>query len=64
VSLGRGTVALEDGPPGALLRSIARGTLDPGRLVSRTISLDNAGAELAAMTEFAQRGVTVITELR
>jgi len=44
----------------ALLRTIARGALDPGRLVGRTIALEDAGAELAAMGGFAQRGVTVI----
>ena len=44
----------------ALLRAIARGAFAPGRLVGRTIGLDEAGAELAAMGRFAQRGVTVI----
>jgi alcohol dehydrogenase len=46
----------------ALLRAIAAGALDPGRLVNRRIGLDEAGAELAAMGRYAQRGVTVITE--
>jgi alcohol dehydrogenase len=44
----------------ALLATIARGALDPSRLVGRTIALEQAGAELAAMGDFAQRGVTVI----
>jgi alcohol dehydrogenase len=48
----------------ALLRAIAAGALDPGRLVNKTIALDDAGAELAAMSGYAQRGVTVITEFR
>jgi alcohol dehydrogenase len=43
-----------------LLRAVAAGTLDPGRLVGRRISLDEAGAELAAMGEFVSHGVTVI----
>jgi alcohol dehydrogenase len=43
-----------------LLRAVAAGTLDPGRLVGRRIGLDEAGTELAAMGEFAQQGVTVI----
>jgi alcohol dehydrogenase len=43
-----------------LLRAVAAGTLDPGRLVGRRVSLDEAGAELAAMGEFAAHGVTVI----
>lgn len=44
----------------ALLRLVTSGAVDPGRLIGRTISLDEAGAELAAMGDFAQRGVTVI----
>jgi alcohol dehydrogenase len=48
----------------ALLRAIAAGALEPGRLVARTIGLDEAGTELAAMGRYAQRGVTVITEFR
>jgi alcohol dehydrogenase len=47
----------------ALLRTIVAGSVEPGRLIGRRISLDGAGAELAAMSEFAQRGVSVITEL-
>jgi alcohol dehydrogenase len=43
-----------------LLRAVAAGTLAPGRLVGRTIALDEAGAELAAMGDFAQHGVTVV----
>ena len=43
-----------------LLRAVAAGTLSPGRLVGSRIGLDDAGAELAAMGEFAQHGVTVI----
>jgi alcohol dehydrogenase len=43
-----------------LLRAVAAGTLEPGRLVGRRIALDEAGAELAAMGDFAQHGVTVI----
>ena len=44
----------------ALLRLVTSGTVDPARLIGRTIGLDDAGAELASMGEFAQRGVTVI----
>jgi alcohol dehydrogenase len=45
---------------GALLRAIAGGSLRPGRLVAKTIGLDEAGEELAAMGRFAQEGVTVV----
>jgi alcohol dehydrogenase len=45
----------------ALLRAIATGALDPGRLVGKTLPLEQAGAELAAMGGYAQRGVSVIT---
>jgi alcohol dehydrogenase len=45
---------------GTLLRAIAGGSLRPGRLVAKTIGLDEAGEELAAMGRFAQQGVTVV----
>jgi alcohol dehydrogenase len=44
----------------ALLRLVESGAVDPGRLIGRTIGLEDAGAELAAMGSFTQRGVTVI----
>ncbi len=47
---------------GALMRAVAQGAVDPGRLVGRTIALAEAGAELDAMGRFAQRGMSVITE--
>lgn len=45
-------------PP--MLEMIRSGKLQPGRLVRRTISLDQAPAELAAMGDFRGVGVTVI----
>jgi alcohol dehydrogenase len=42
-----------------LLRAVGAG-LEPGRLVAKTIGLDEAGDELAAMGRFAQEGVTVV----
>ena len=44
-----------------LLRLVESGAVDPARLIGRTISLEEAGDELASMGAFAQRGVTVIT---
>jgi alcohol dehydrogenase len=43
-----------------LLAMMAAGRLQPGRLVQRTISLDEAPAALQAMARFVQPGVTVI----
>ncbi len=43
-----------------LLADIASGLLDPGRLITRRISLDEAPAALAAMSEGTEPGVTVI----
>jgi alcohol dehydrogenase len=43
-----------------LLRALAGGGLDPGRLVAKTIGLEEAGDELASMGRFAQAGVTVV----
>jgi alcohol dehydrogenase len=44
----------------AMLRAIAGGSVRPGELVAKTITLDEAGAELASMGRFAQEGVTVV----
>ena len=43
-----------------LLELITDGVLSPQKLIAKTIPLSEAGAELAAMGSFAQRGVTVI----
>jgi alcohol dehydrogenase len=43
-----------------MLRAIAGGSVRPGELVAKTISLDEAGVELASMGRFAQAGVTVV----
>ena len=43
----------------ALLRLVASGAVDPGRLIGRRISLEDAGAALAAMDRPAE-GITVI----
>ncbi len=45
---------------GAMLGMIAAGRLEPVRLIGKTVSLLEAGAELEAMGRFAQQGVTVI----
>jgi alcohol dehydrogenase len=56
----RGVHGMAVGRYDALLRLVESGAVDPGRLIGRTIGLEDAGAELAAMGSFAQRGVTVI----
>jgi alcohol dehydrogenase len=56
----RGVHGMAVGRYDALLRLVASGAVEPGRLIGRTIGLDQAGDELAAMGSFAQRGVTVI----
>jgi alcohol dehydrogenase len=56
----RGVHGMAVGHYDALLRLITPGAVDPGRLIGRTIGLADAGAELAAMGGFAQRGVSVI----
>lgn len=47
----------------ALLELITSGVVSPQKLIAKTIPLAEAGAELAAMGSFAQRGVTVIDRL-
>ena len=56
----RGVHGMAVGHYDALLRLVTSGAVDPARLIGRTIGLDEAGAELASMGEFAQRGVTVV----
>ena len=43
-----------------MLRMITQGKLEPRRMIGKTVALEEAGAELAAMGSFAQKGVTVI----
>jgi alcohol dehydrogenase len=47
-----------------LLDAIAAGRLDPARLIGATVPLEQAGAELAAMSRFTRHGTTVITAFR
>ena len=47
----------------ALLELIATGVLSPQKLIAKTITLAEAGAELESMGTFAQRGVTVINQM-
>jgi alcohol dehydrogenase len=56
----RGVHGMPVGRYDALLRVVTSGAVEPGRLIGRTIGLADAGVELAAMGEFAQRGVSVI----
>ena len=43
-----------------MLEMIAKGTLNPNALIGKTVSLEEAGSELASMGTFSQQGVTVI----
>ena len=47
-----------------LLPLIERGRLDPGRLVSREVSLDEVSERLAAMTDYGTEGIEVVTDFR
>ena len=47
-----------------LLGMVSSGRLDPARLVTGTVSLDEVGAILAGMTNFATKGVVVIDRFR
>jgi alcohol dehydrogenase len=58
----RGVHGMAVGRYGALLRLVTSGAVDPARLIGRTIGLDEAGDELAAMGAFAQRGVSVVVQ--
>jgi alcohol dehydrogenase len=43
-----------------MLKLISSGKVQPKKLIGKTIALEQAGAELASMGQFAQQGVTVI----
>jgi alcohol dehydrogenase len=43
-----------------MLRLVAAGRLDPGRLVTQTVALEDAGEVLASMGRFDTLGFTVI----
>lgn len=45
----------------APLDAITAGRFDPAALVGATVGLEQAGAELAAMSGFTRHGATVIT---
>ena len=45
-----------------LLRMIDAGRLEPGKLVTREVALDDVSDRLAAMTEYETRGIEVVTE--
>lgn len=55
-----GTRGIPAGRFPALLGMIEAGRLDPARLVTRTIALEEAGAALAAMDRYVGAGITVI----
>jgi alcohol dehydrogenase len=46
-----------------LLDAVASGALDPAALVGRTLALEDVGSELAAMGDFATRGLSVVDRL-
>ena len=46
---------------GAMLNMIATGKLDPGKLVTRTLPLEETGTVLASMGDFATIGIPVIS---
>ncbi|WP_121741194.1 zinc-dependent alcohol dehydrogenase family protein [Natronorubrum halophilum] len=46
-----------------LLRMIDSGALEPAKLVTRRVGLEDVSDRLAAMTEYETRGVEVVTEL-
>ena len=43
-----------------MLALVQSGTLDPERMVTRRITLDEAGAALAAMDHGSPNGITVV----
>jgi alcohol dehydrogenase len=46
----------------AMLRMVESGKLHPGKLITGTVAIEEAGAALAGMGKFATIGMTVITK--
>ncbi len=59
-----GTRGIAAGRFPALFGMVTSGRIDPARLVTRRISLEESGAALAAMDGYASAGVTVIDRFR
>jgi threonine dehydrogenase-like Zn-dependent dehydrogenase len=55
-----GTVGMQASRFESMLRMVESGKLAPGKLVNRTVPLEEAGAVVASMDNFATLGVTVI----
>jgi threonine dehydrogenase-like Zn-dependent dehydrogenase len=55
-----GTSGLPAPAYGPMLRMIETGKLQPKKLVGRTLPLEEAGAVLASMSDFATLGVPVV----
>ncbi len=47
---------------GEIFRMVAAGKLDPGTVITETVTIEDTSATLAAMTDFETYGVSVITE--
>jgi alcohol dehydrogenase len=47
---------------GEMLGMISAGTLSPGKLIGRTISLEESIDALTSMSDFSTRGVTLINQ--
>jgi alcohol dehydrogenase len=47
---------------GEIFRMMERGTIDPGRIVSETIALEDLPETVASMGDYDTVGITVVTE--
>jgi alcohol dehydrogenase len=55
-----GTVGMQPHRYAAMLGMVASGQLRPGKLIGRTVPIEQAGEVLASMTQYATLGTTVV----
>jgi len=57
-----GTVGMQPHRYPAMLSMVESGKLQPGKLIGRTVPIEQAGEVLASMTQYATIGATVVNQ--
>jgi len=57
-----GTVGMQPHRYPAMLSMVEAGKLQPGKLIGRTVPIEQAGEVLASMTQYATLGATVVNQ--
>jgi D-arabinose 1-dehydrogenase-like Zn-dependent alcohol dehydrogenase len=57
-----GTIGMQPQRYPVMLRMVESGKLTPGKLVSRTVPIEQAGEVLASMSQYGTLGATVVNQ--